>query len=147
MSDKPIQAEVVRADQIRPGDRIVFEGDIRAVEKFEEGENTVCVEFDGDEYTEFLAAWCLVARILPEPTLRAEDLPVEVREFWRVHYERFAIINGKEDWQRGITVARDTEEQARKSFEGRYPVNRGHIRSPIIEHVRETIISREEIKP
>jgi len=73
--------------------------------------------------------------------------PVEVREFWRVHYERFAIINGEETWQRGITVARDTEEQARKSFEGRYPVDRSHIRNPIIEHVRETILNREDVQP
>jgi hypothetical protein len=143
MSDKPIHAEVVRADQIRVGDRIVWcdvRVDVKTIERgdyYGNGEriqfNALCVD------NLFVKPSATVARILPEP--------VEVRGFWRVHYERFAIINGEETWQRGITVARDTEEQARKSFEGRYPANRDHIRNPIIEHVRETILSREEVQP
>ncbi len=73
MRDKPIQAELVRADEIKPGDHILFAGQVIEVESvnaepcyetrgFDFKEENIRVHSCADDFDD----WQLVARILPE---------------------------------------------------------------------------------
>ena len=144
MSDKPIPAEVVRADQIRVGDRLrhrrytitvdetyplkmVDTGSIKQIIRYRHPDGLASVSWRAFPDTE-------VYRVLPEP--------VEVRDFWRatVHagedgdqvYDDLAWnCNSREEC---IETAAKTCKNVRQE-------------SATIEHVRETIISREEVQP
>jgi hypothetical protein len=126
VSDKPISAEVVRADQIRVRDRIVNQGKEYAIELVEEFEDEYGVAWISTKFTtlsdfnhfEFHAG-SLVARILPEP--------VEVRESWRATCNQVTTY-GSEIQARAWASAQKYQRVT-------------------IEHVRETIISREEVQP
>lgn len=69
----------------------------------------------------------LIARLLPEP--------VDVREFWRVTIRK---PNGK-IWSRREFPSRDKAEDL-GSYHPDFP-------DQVFEHVRETVLSREEVKP
>jgi hypothetical protein len=141
VSDKPIHAEIVRADQVKVGDTVLLWGQPLKILSIKAESGLIHTEYkdsDGEIHSVRFGLEGRVARILPEP--------VEVREYWRIKYERFAIIDGKECWLNGAVIARDTGERALEALENRYPANREHIRNPIIEHVRETVLSREEVR-
>jgi|LakMenE01Jun11ns_1017448.scaffolds.fasta_scaffold9580375_1 hypothetical protein len=128
MSDKPIHAEVVRADQIRVGDRIILWGSVFktvSVTVIECVVITECIEDDGVIRVSRHSPKSFVARILP--------MPVEVREFWRaVHDDIDGEVFGKpcDDREGALADAESTRNG-----------------DCAIEHVRETILSREEVQP
>jgi hypothetical protein len=113
-----MKAEIVRADEIRVGDKIVWcdaavdvktidSGYYHGVERIQF--NALCVD------NLLIKPSAKVARILPEP--------VEVREFWEAT---------------SCSVATEgTEQECRNWIKGR---------SGVIEHVRITVLSREEVK-
>jgi hypothetical protein len=82
MSDKPILAEIVRADQIRVGDRIVWcdaRVEVKTIERGDYYGNGERIQFNALGVDNLLVKpSATVARTIPEP--------VEVRDQWLVEY-------------------------------------------------------------
>jgi hypothetical protein len=126
VSDKPIPAEVVRADQIRVGDRILCFGAVRtAISISHDDPECVLIAFAGllnGEEQDFPKD-APVARVQPEP--------VEVRDQWLVEY----FENGMQFFVPAID--RDHAFEVAKTLKGGVSV--------LCE--RLSIISREEVQP
>ena len=117
MSDKPIHADIVRADQIRVGEKyaILTTGKAPLVSL----DDSVPLWTCGDKNEPGWIPGQIVTRILPDP--------VEVRDFWR------ATCNQVTTYGSEIQVRAWTDAQK--------------FQRVTIEHVRETILSREEVQP
>ena len=136
MSDKPIHAEIVRADQVKVGDSFMGFQCVYKIKRidvihgcgtreFVTGNGTKYVIFDDD----------LIVRILPEP--------VEVREFWRATAN--AADDAGDQTYGGLSWEADTEDEANGIAE-RMLKRRG-IETADIEEVTEIIKSRKVVKP
>lgn len=84
----------------------------------------------------------LIARIDPEP--------VEEREYWRVKYERYRDTPDGKGYFTSCTDASPTREIAVERYERRLPnpdTTILMVKDAFIEHIRESVLSREEVKP
>ena len=128
MSDKPIQAEIVRASDLNPGDRFTYIDCLIMADAVTHFHDSQCVRVDfhiaGVSQHAFWSETAFVARILPEP--------VEVREFWRAVHEDLDGERFGEECETREDAIGDGANLRVDSFE--------------IEHVRETILIREEVK-
>lgn len=145
MSDKPIPSETVEARHINVGDRISWTSRIWTVKSisldtYEDGRGgtfapgfVFVLDDDGKDKPILFGKNELVARILPDP--------LEVREFWRVAFVRY----------HRPTDGTDYNQERLKSCGNRDTVinllNDQDFTDAVIEHVRETVLSREEVKP
>lgn len=142
MSDERIPLEGVKASDLKIGDTILGTGGYWKIvridvihgcgtREFRMDRGMKHVMFDDDP----------VARILPEP--------VEVREFWRCSYEwKRATPDCRIEWAESVHTFRakiDAEERLDRAIKTH--ANGREIRKQRIEHVRETILSREEVQP
>ena len=108
MSNKPIHAEIVRADQIRVGDRILRSGKIILIAIVERdlGDDTHAFKtYKWPDETWRGKPSDFVARILPEP--------VEVRELWRAECHGMTYEGDKQqcrEWIRMLGYVSTLEE-------------------------------------
>lgn len=134
-----MNAEIVRADQIKAGEQYAI---------LTTGRAPLCSLHDvfplwtrGAENEPGWIPGQLVAKILPEP--------VEVREYWRLSYEWLrATPDCRLEWAESVHSFRykaDAEERLGRAWKTH--ASGREIRKQRIEHVRETILSREEVKP
>lgn len=131
MSDKPIPMEGVRADQIKAGDTILGRIKLYQVDRVSEIHGTGMIDlYKGDSFSRYTTD-TLVARILPEP--------VDAREGW--WFSEVFIDYGQET-QGQWHVFNTYEEAKRYAIEHNAPCDGKRI-----EHVRETVLSREEVNP
>jgi len=130
MSDKPIHAEIVQADDIKAGEKyaILTTGRAPLIEK----DGVVPLWTRGAENEPGWVPKMIVARILPDP--------VEVREFWRVTRTSPA----GEEWIDDLIDRESAVREAREYLKA-WKDRPGHTAT--IENVIETIMSREEVKP
>lgn len=114
-----MKATIIRADEVKAGNRILFAKQIlKVTEIFPLGGRTaVWIEFEEHIGKDF-GRTELVARIDPEP--------VEEREKWRATCGHVRCYGSEIQMRHWADAQKD-------------PV--------AIEHVRETVLSREEIKP
>jgi hypothetical protein len=144
VSDKPIHAEVVRADQIRVGDQIrgkMPQGNID-VTRVQEIHGTGFIDiYQGDTIYRWLKT-DEVARVPPPP--------VEVRDFWRCSYEwKRATADFRIEWTKSVYTfqSRCHAEEKLDSAWRTHANGPDGIKNQTIEHVRETVLSREEVQP
>lgn len=128
MSDKP---------KIKPGDKF---GQWKVLDVLEHAPGEASVLLDDDDFGGFYVPLYFLETVglVPEP--------VEVREFWRVKYERYRDTPDGKGYYTQQTDASPTKEIAIERYRRRLPVNRELARNAVIEHVRETILSREEVQ-
>ena len=140
-----MRATIVRADEVKVGDRILSGSTIRTVEFTKENATAtkfkwLWIQFVGgpgrDQNSDDL-----VCRIDPEPVVE--------QEFWRVKYEHYRDTPDGKGYYTRHTDASPTREIAIERYRRRYPdtwTTISFAKDATIEHVRETVLSREEIK-
>lgn len=144
-----MNAEIVRADEIKAGDCVLLWGQTLHVISIDlqstEHDPLLYMEYrDADDELHSARFWSqgLIARILPAP--------LEVREFWRVRYEHYRDTPDGKGFYTRRTDASPTKEIAVERYRKRHPDSgktMSFAKDATIEHVRETILSREEVKP
>jgi hypothetical protein len=142
-----MKAEIVRADEIKAGDRIYDwqTEEIQTVNSIYESailRGWLISRCDKPGFSYENHPESLVCRILPEP--------VEEQEFWRVRYEHYRDTPDGKGFYARFTEASPTKEIAIKRYRRRHPDSGKTVsfaKDATIEHVRETIISREEVRP
>lgn len=138
-----MNAEIVRAGALRPDDIIAYGKHILLVGEvdIDSTPGVAWVQIDGHVNKVAFDFDDWVPKLLPDP--------VEVREYWRCSYEwKRATPDCRIEWAESVHEFRakiDAEERLDRAIKTH--ANGREIRKQRIEHVRETVLSRKEVKP